>query len=162
MSTETERPAGVDAATGAASLKGGVVAGLAGTVVMGVLMWFMNDAVIAVAIPGLYTLAPPPNPVAGWAIHLFHGAVFGAVFAGLVGLDALPDVTGSVGRSVGLGIAYGVAVWAVAAALLMPLWLSAVGFPEPPSFPNFAPPSLLWHVAFGLVLGAVYPFASGR
>lgn len=41
----------------------------------------------------------------------------------------------------------------------MPVWLQTVGFASAPSFPNFAPPSLFWHVLFGLVLGVVYPLA---
>ena len=160
MSTETEPTTGVGRATERASVKGGVVAGLAGTVVMGVLMWIMNDAVIAVAIPALYGQAPPPSPGVGWVAHLFHGAVFGAVFAGLLRLDALSDAADNLPKSAGLGVGYGVVVWVVAAALVMPLWLQAVGFPGAPPFPNFAIPSLLWHAVFGLVLGAVYPFVS--
>jgi hypothetical protein len=38
----------------------------------------------------------------------------------------------------------------------MPLWLRAVGFPQVPPFPNFAVPSLLWHVVYGAVLGVAY------
>lgn len=38
----------------------------------------------------------------------------------------------------------------------MPVWLPAVGSPANPPFPNFAAPSLLWHVVYGLVLGGVY------
>ena len=135
--------------------KGGVVAGIAGSVVMAVLMLVMGaNMVLAAAIPGLYTLAPPPNPAVGIFVHLSHGAVFGVVFAALATVVDLGDLA----RSVGAGIGYGVVVWVVAAALLMPLWLSAVGFPNAPPFPNFAVPSLLWHAVFGAVLGAVFPY----
>lgn len=160
MSTETETPGGIEATADVVSWKGCVLAGVVAALVMGALMWVMNDAVIAVAIPGLYGLAPPPNPIAGWAAHLFHGAVFGMIFGGLLRTEALAGAADDLTKSVGLGVAYGVAVWVVAAALVMPLWLSAVGFPEPPSFPNFAPPSLLWHAVFGLVLGALVPFVA--
>lgn len=130
--------------------KAGVVAGLAGSFVMGVLISLTNAAVVAVAIPALYGLAPPPNPLAGWFVHMSHGAVFGVLFAALVGaLGYGDDAT----RSAGLGVAYGVVVWIVAAALLMPLWLGAVGFAGAPPFPNFAAPSLLWHAVYGAVLG---------
>lgn len=50
--------------------------------------------------------------------------------------------------------------WVLLAALLLPVWLSAVGFPTAPPFPNVALPSLLWHLVYGVVLGAV--FASVR
>jgi len=46
--------------------------------------------------------------------------------------------------------------WLVLAALVMPLWLGAVGSPASPPFPNFAIPSLLWHAVYGVVLGGVF------
>jgi hypothetical protein len=42
----------------------------------------------------------------------------------------------------------------------MPAWLSAVGSPASPPLPNFAPPSLVWHLVYGGVLGGVYAIAS--
>jgi hypothetical protein len=117
---------------------------------MAVLISVMNAAVLKGAIPGLYTLS---GGVAGWVIHLSHGAVLGVVFAAIVR-------SGIVGRSpaaiLGLGVLWGVVTWVALAALVMPLWLSAVGFPAAPPFPNFAIPSLLWHVVYGGVLGVTY------
>jgi hypothetical protein len=40
----------------------------------------------------------------------------------------------------------------------MPIWLSAVGFPMAPAVPNLNPMSLLTHLAFGAVVGLVYPY----
>jgi hypothetical protein len=137
--------------------RGGVVAGVVGAAVMAVLVSLMNPPTLAVAIPALYTLAPPPNGVAGWVVHLSHGAVFGVAFAALSRTDALSAVRENVLRSLAVGVVYGVVIWVVAAALLMPLWLAAVGFPNAPPFPNFALPSLLWHVVFGAVLGGTFP-----
>jgi len=119
---------------------------------MGALISLMNPPTLAGGIAGLYGLAPPPNGVAGWVAHMSHAAVFGVVFAALV--SATGD--SSPGRIVGVGVVYGVVIWVVAAALVMPVWLQAVGFPNAPAFPNFAMPSLLWHLIYGLVLGAVY------
>jgi hypothetical protein len=143
----TQRP---DVSVG--NWKAGVLGGLIGALVMGVLVVVMNVATIAVAIPSLYGLAPPPNPGLGLFVHLSHGAVLGVVFAGLAGvfdLDSTRD-------RLGLGLAWGVATWLGLAALLMPVWLSVVGSPASPPFPNFATPSLLWHAVYGLVLGGVY------
>jgi hypothetical protein len=138
--------------------RAGVVAGVLGAAAMAVLVSLMNPPTLAVAIPSLYALAPPANGVAGWVVHLSHGAVFG------VGLAAaarfLPVDLGSVGRCTAVGVGYGVVIWVGAAALLMPVWLRAVGSPAMPPFPNFAPPSLLWHAVFGAVLGASYPVLS--
>lgn len=129
----------------------GVVGGIAGAAVMAVLISIMNAAVLQGAIPALYGLS---GGVAGWVVHLSHGAVLGVVFATLVE-RALPGEYAA-GAIVGLGIVWGVLTWVGLAALVMPLWLSAVGFPMAPPFPNFAIPSLLWHAVYGGVLGVAY------
>lgn len=150
MATET----GQSVQTGTIDLnwKAGAAGGIAGSLVMGLLIIAMNTAVIAVAIPSLYTLAPPPNPVVGMVVHLFHGAVLGVIFAGIVRAISFE----STGRIVGLGVVWGCVTWVALAGLLMPTWLAAVGSPASPPFPNFAPPSLLWHVVYGVVLGGVF------
>lgn len=150
MATETGRDVRTDAQP--IHWKAGAIGGIVGSAVMGALILGMNTAVLAVAIPSLYSLAPPPNVPAGLAVHLFHGAVLGVIFAGIASsLDY--DSTGKV---LGLGLLWGVVTWVVLAALLMPTWLSVVGSPASPPFPNFAPPSLLWHLVYGIVLGGVY------
>jgi len=125
---------------------------------MSALVVAMNQDVLAVAIPSLYTLAPPPNPATGLFVHISHSAVLGVVFAGIASALEVEDT----GRLAGLGVGWGVATWAVLAALVMPVWLSAVGSPASPPFPNFAPPSLLWHVVYGAVLGGVYAVTADR
>ena len=135
-----------------------MVGGIVGAAAMGALMVLMNDTVIAVAIPSLYALAPPQNPAAGLFVHVSHGAVLGVVFAGVAGAVGAD----STGKLLGLGALWGVVTWAVLAALVMPVWLGAVGSPASPPLPNFAPPSLLWHVVYGLVLGGIYVGLEGR
>ncbi|MFD1633326.1 histidine kinase [Haloplanus ruber] len=132
--------------------RAGTLGGIAGGLVMGALVVAMNAPTLAVAIPSLYALAPPPTLGLGMVVHVSHGAVLGVVFAALVGVSGVRTPT----TQVGLGIAWGVAAWVGFAALLMPLWLRAVGSPASPPFPNFALPSLLWHAVYGAVLGAVY------
>lgn len=120
----------------------------------------MMTPVIAMAIPALYGAT---GLVAGWIAHLFHSVVFGLIFAAAVGsigsLDAYAD---RVSTGAGLGIVYGVIVWVVAAAIVMPIWLSAVGFPGAPPLPNFNPTSLVGHVVYGVVLGALFPLLRSR
>jgi len=129
-----------------------MLGGLAGSVVMAVVMVAMGaTAVLAGAMPGLYTLAPPANPVAGLFVHLSHGAVLGVVFVAALNAAGVDDPR----RVVAAGLGYGVVVWVVLAALVMPVWLAAVGFPAAPPFPNFAVPSLVWHLVYGATLGAV-------
>lgn len=156
MATVTEE----SSQTGASTIdwKAGVLGGIAGGLVMGALIFAMNKAVLAVAIPSLYGLAPPPNPVVGLLVHLFHGAVLGGIFAGIVNVPSYD----SPGKLTGLGTAWGVVTWIVLAGLLMPLWLSVVGSPASPPFPNFAVPSLLWHAVYGVVLGGVFTMGKGR
>jgi hypothetical protein len=156
ISTPTETVGDTGESSG--NWRAGTVGGIVGALAMGVLVLSMNAPTLAVAIPSLYTLAPPPNPGLGMVVHVSHGAVLGVVFAALAG--AL-DIR-STGKLVGFGVAWGVATWVVLAALLMPLWLSAVGSPASPPFPNFAPPSLLWHVVYGAVLGGVYVATADR
>ena len=150
MSTETRAESGI--VVDQPSWVSGVLAGIAGSVVMAGAMLAMGaEPVLAVAIPALYALAPPPNVAVGLFVHLSHGAILGVVF--LAALEAV-DVR-EPRRIVAAGAGYGVLVWVLLAALLMPVWLGAVGFPDAPPFPNFAPPSLLWHLVYGVVLGAV-------
>ena len=148
------RPAGL----AGGSWEAGTVGGIVGAAVMGALIVLMNEAVIAVAIPSLYALAPPQNPAAGLFVHVSHGAVLGVVFAGIAGAVGAD----STGKLLGLGAVWGVVTWVVLAALVMPVWLGAVGSPASPPLPNFAPPSLLWHVVYGVVLGGVYAGLADR
>ena len=148
MSVETETKVIVESG----SWVSGVLAGIAGSVVMAVVMVAMGATpVLAGAMPGLYTLAPPANPVAGVFVHLSHGAVLGVVFLAALNAADVSDPR----RVVAAALGYGVLAWVLLAALVMPVWLGVVGFPNAPPFPNFAVPSLLWHLVYGATLGAV-------
>ncbi|MFB6167670.1 MAG: DUF6789 family protein [Haloferacaceae archaeon] len=150
MSTATEQDGERETSTD--RWTAGLVGGAGGALAMGAAVLAMNAPTLAVAIPSLYGLAPPPNPVVGMGVHVVHGAVLGVVFAGVVERLSL-DSSGTV---VGASLAWGVVTWVVLAALVMPVWLGAVGSPASPPFPNFAVPSLLWHLIYGGVLGGVY------
>lgn len=150
MSTKTRTQ--TVGATEQSTWKGGVVTGLAGGAVMGVMLSMMMTPVITNAIPALYGLS---GGVAGWVIHMSNSAIFGVVFAAIAGAT---DVESDLAKSVGLGVVYGIALWVVFAAIVMPIWLGTVGFPEAPPLPNFNPMSLVGHVVYGLVVGAVFPF----
>lgn len=156
MSTQSETAAAAESLPG--NWQAGVLGGIIGAAVMGALVLVMNPPTLAVAIPSLYTLAPPSSPAAGLLVHISHGAVLGVVFAAGVGQLE----TRSTGRLAVAGVAWGVVTWGVLAALLMPLWLGVIGSPASPPFPNFAPPSLLWHVVYGVVLAGVYAVTSDR
>ena len=134
----------------------GVAAGLAGGAVMGVLLSVLMTPVIEAAIPALVGLS---GGLAGWVVHMSISAVFGVIFAALVTLTPLADYTDRPLALVGVGLAYGAVLWIVAAGIVMPIWLSAVGFPMAPPVPNLNPTSLLVHLVFGAVVGLVYPYS---
>jgi hypothetical protein len=157
--TETETTAVVAHQTGNPWLAG-IAGGLAGGVVFGLMMQIaMPMPVIEEMIPALYTLGPGLG--IGWAIHLFHSAVFGLLYAAIVRSGRLAEYASRLGTGAGLGIAYGLIVWVVAASFLMPAWIGAVT-PMSPPVPDVNPMSALGHAVYGLLLGAVYPLIAGR
>ncbi|MGH7580670.1 MAG: hypothetical protein ACREM9_10895, partial [Gemmatimonadales bacterium] len=90
----------------------------------------------------------------GWLYHLFNSAVIGALFAAFLG----PAADASPGRSVALGIGWGVLWWILGALILMPLLLEMPAFAAlrmPPMRP-VAMGSLAGHIVYGLLLGLVY------
>lgn len=155
MATETASSTDVSIANDA--WKGGVVAGIAGSIVMGAMMSMQMTEVLEMAIPAMYGIAGPAGLV-GWVLHVSHGAVIGVVFAGILTIQ--PDLGASTGKLAGTGVAYGIVVWLLLAAILMPIWLSAVGFGGAPPLPNFNPQSLVAHAVYGVVLGAVFPLTT--
>jgi signal transduction histidine kinase len=137
-----------------AALLAGAVMGLATEVLGG-------------AVPVIGALYGVQDAAVGWLTHEFHSVVFGFVFAGL--LRALPGrVRASLRATVGLGVAWGLVLWAVAGGVVMPVWLNLVGIPAP--VPNVAMTPLVTHVVWGVVLGVsvavgydhVAPHLTGR
>ncbi|WP_299267736.1 histidine kinase [Halorientalis sp.] len=149
MATETD--AVVDSRTGFADWQAGVAGGVVGAAVMAALVVAMSPPTITVAIPALYGLS---GGAAGITVHMTHGAVLGVGLAAV--LRFAPVSESSTVLVVGAGLVWGVLTWVALAALVMPVWLGAVGFPNAPPLPNFAIPSLLWHAVYGGVLGVVY------
>lgn len=132
--------------------KAGAIGGIAGGLVFGVMMTMMMPEIMAGAIPGMYGFGE--SPAAGWVLHLFHSVVLGVVFAAIVA--AKPDIAASTGKSLGTSVAYGVVLWVVLATFVMPAWVGAMT-PMAPPVPNVNPMSLVGHVVYGAVLGAVFP-----
>jgi hypothetical protein len=152
---ETQALGRTPAARDGRSWQYGVEAGLVGGLVMGVLFSLLMPPVLENAIPALVGLS---GGIAGWIVHMSISAVFGIVFIAALTRPRLAAVAESAGGVVGLGLAYGVVLWVVAAGVVMPLWLSTVGFPSPPPLPNLGLMGLLTHLVFGLALGASYHY----
>lgn len=137
------------------SWKGGAVAGLVATAVMGLAISVVQLSTLRVAIAGLYGFEG--NLVAGWVAHLAHGTLFGMIFAGLMADPGLYRISDWVWKSVVAGVVYGFILAIIGAGIIMPIWLGLAGFPTPPSIPNVTTPLLIWHGIYGIVLGSLFP-----
>ncbi|MHC3438653.1 hypothetical protein ACYJ1Y_11290 [Natrialbaceae archaeon A-gly3] len=144
----------------------GAVGGFVGSVLFGLIMQYVIPApMLEMAIPAMYGIEGPAL-LAGWAIHQFHGVVLGLAYVALVQFDPLSGPATRVGSAIGLGIGYGVVTTVLLAVLVMPVWLSILGFPGAPPFPNIAIPgtlvSLLGHVVFAVPVAVAYALVAGE
>jgi two-component sensor histidine kinase len=99
------------------------------------------------------------DQLVGWTTHLFHSVVFGLFFATGCTLPRVSAIADSLRGSVALGVAWGVVLWLVAAAVVMPVWLAAVGVDA--TIPTLSPVWLGGHVLWGVVLGGLYALLPG-
>lgn len=172
MSTSADGAGEHETETGLIWWLAGALGGIVGAIGFGLLIWFLAPVFLLEAIPALYGLAP--MPVVGFLVHLVHGLILGVVFGALVErefvmthirgeveTDALAE-TGPLLRTIGAGLVFGVAVWAILPVLVMPVWLNAAGFADAGEVPTVASASLAGHVLYGLLLGAVYAVTTGR
>jgi hypothetical protein len=105
-------------------------------------------------VPALYTFQGP-SVLIGWTIHLFHGAVLGALFARLVTTETIAQRISSFKHWVTTGLIYGMMVWAIGSVIVLPLWLRFVGFGGAPRFPNFVLLGIFGHLIYGVLLSIV-------
>ena len=143
----------------------GAVGGIIGSVLFGVIMQFvMPEPVLEMAIPAMYGIEGPAL-LAGWGLHLFHGVVIGLLYVALVQFGPLQEMARRLSGSITLGIAYGILTTAGFAVIVMPLWLSAVGFAGAPPFPNISIPgtivSTIGHVVYALPVTVGYALVAG-
>ncbi|WP_336344031.1 histidine kinase [Halalkalicoccus ordinarius] len=144
----------------------GAAGGFLGSVLFGLIMQYvMPPPLLEIVIPAMYGIEGPAL-AAGWAIHQFHGVVLGLAYVALVQFQPFRGPARRLGGSVALGVAYGVLTTIGLAVIVMPLWLSAVGFPQAPPFPNLGFPgtllSLVGHVVYALPVALAYAFVAGE
>jgi hypothetical protein len=138
----------------------GAIGGIIGTIVYGLIHQFIVPSpVLSVVIPALYGITGPALAV-GWAFHLFHGIVIALVYVAIVEFTDLSTYAHRLGSSIGLGIGYGILITAILPVIVLPLWLSVVGFPKAPPFPNLSIPgtivSLIGHTIYSILVAVVY------
>ena len=127
--------------TDARSIGAGAAAGLVGGALFGMMMTAMGMMEMVAG------LVESSSVAVGWLVHLVISAIFGAVYALVLGRP-----TTSYGRGVGLGLAYGLVVWVVGPLLVMPLWMGMPPFViEQPQLM-----SMMGHAVFGLAVGLAY------
>lgn len=159
MATETRSESLVDGLS-LDELAAGAIGGFLGSVLMGLVMQFgMPGPTLEMAIPAMYGIEGPAL-LAGWTMHQFHGVVLGLVYVVLVQFEPLRRPARRVESAIVLGIGYGVLTTMLLSVLVMPVWLSAVGFPSPPPFPNVGMPntllSVLAHVLYAIPVATAY------
>jgi len=162
MATDTKQTLAPLPNVTTAGLAAGALGGFVGSVLFGLIMQYVMPApILEMAIPAMYGFAGPA-PVVGWALHQFHGVVLGVAFVVLVGAAGLDDYARTLGGAASLGVGYGV-LTTLLPVIVMPLWLSAVGFPMAPPFPNLAIPgtlvTLVGHVVYALPVALAYALA---
>ena len=118
----------------------GVLGGLAGGVVFGLMMQALGMIGMIAMLVGSESIA------VAWVVHLAISALFGAIYGAVVA----PRVHGW-GAGLGSGLAYGLLLWVVGPLLLMPAMMGMPMF----TINTGALQSLVGHLLFGLVLGAV-------
>jgi hypothetical protein len=92
----------------------------------------------------------------GWVFHLLHSLAFGVAFGVLVSLPPLARAGRDLISAAILGGLFGIAVWVIFAAFVMPAWIGAVTEMDPP-VPDWNRLSLVAHVVYGVALGGLLP-----
>jgi hypothetical protein len=144
MRTTTHETSGGTSATTRRVIVRRGTAGLAGGLVGGVVFGLMMQAWDM--IPMVAALVESDSTAVGWGVHMLISAFFGVAFTVVLG----PVLTGLVDATL-LGLVYGAVLWVVGPLLLMPARLGMPLF----VVDDMALQSLLGHLVFGVLLGAV-------
>lgn len=134
----------------------GIVAGLVAGVVFGAMMTMMTaPAPDGGRVPMMAMVAQVVGSTSlavGWVYHLFNSAVIGGLFGWLLGRRVQ-----GFGGGLGWGALYGVAWWILGGLILMPVLLGMPAFAPLAMSPMrmVAMASLVGHLVYGLILGAV-------
>jgi len=124
----------------------GIYGGLAGGLIFGVMMGMMG------MLPMMAKMAGSSSPAIGFGVHLVISAIIGVIFALLVG-----GRLRTLGTTVAAGLAYGLAWWLLGPLTLMPLFMGmGIGVNWTGAAMTAAMPSLVGHLVYGGILGAVY------
>lgn len=141
----------------------GAVAGIAGGVVFGIMMQMMMaptpDGQQMPMMKMVAMVVRSDSLTAGWLYHLFNSALIGALFGLVLGGRVI-----SYGTGLWLGAAWGILWWVLGALILMPVLLGMEPFASLRLAPMrpVAMGSLIGHLVYGMLLGAIYRRAEAR
>lgn len=103
-------------------------------------------------VPIIGALYGSTNAVVGWITHEFHSVVFGLVYTGIIA--SVPDPFADDWRwCLAAGMGWAVALWLLAAGIVMPMWLRLVG--QGATLPNLSLASLAGHLVWGTTMGVL-------
>jgi len=166
MATTTDNRSNLIGTVATTELAAGAAGGFVGSILFGLLMQFVIPApMLEMAIPAMYGIEGPAL-AAGWAIHQFHGVVLGIAYVLLVGNTGLKARASTLPDAITLGVGYGILTTLLLAVIVMPLWLGAMNFGNPPPFPNVGFPATLLstagHVMFAVPVAVAYALVAGE
>ncbi len=119
----------------------GLIGGVAGGLVLGMLMAVMGILTTIASMVG------STSPWVGFAVHIMMSILIGMGLTVLFGNRLLTSYP----RGVVVGIGYGVIWWVLGPLLVMPMMFGM----HPFSFDASTLPSLMGHMIYGLILGLV-------
>jgi uncharacterized membrane protein YagU involved in acid resistance len=126
---------------------GGIVGGLAGGVVFGMLMGMMG------MLPMVAMVVGSESALIGFVYHMFNSAVIGAGYGIVFGSQSHTYSQGAL-----WGFLYGAIWWVLGPLLLMPLLMGMPLF----MINQMTLMSLVGHLIYGLITGAVYVWYTHR
>ncbi len=136
----------------ARTLGRGVYGGLAGGVVFGAMMGMMG------MLPMIGQMVGYPNAAVGFAVHMVNSAIIGAGFA-----VVFSQAAKSLGTGISSGLLYGGIWWLLGPLTLMPLFMGmGFGVNWNASAAVAMLPSLVGHLMYGTILGAVFALSGAR
>jgi uncharacterized membrane protein YagU involved in acid resistance len=128
----------------------GVIGGVAGGLAFGALMGMMG------MLPMVAGLVGSNSAVVGFIVHMVLSALIGAGFGLAFGAQSHSYAQGA-----GWGLAYGAIWWVLGPMILMPL-LMGMGPQFGAAFTTPMLMSLMGHLVYGVVTGAVYVWYTQR
>lgn len=136
------------------NLRRAVVAGIIGTAVMTLMTMLATAMGVPMDIPGMLSSFMGTPIIVGWIAHLMIGTVLAVIYAGWFAhrLPGVPWLRGAL---------YGIFPFLLAQVAVMPIMGMGLFTSAAPNAPVMVAGSLIGHLVYGAVVGAVYGLPTG-